>query len=232
MPVTLLDPHRVGFPDPQLAEEEPDGLLAVGGALNSDWLLTAYAMGIFPWFNDDHDEILWWSPAQRAVLQPGEMKVRRSLAKRIRNAGFNVKMDVDFAQVIKACAAIRAGSEGTWITPRMQSAYIDLHEAGFAHSVGVYQDEELVGGLYGISLGHMFFGESMFSRVSDASKVALYHLQRQLCAWNFSLIDCQMRNPHLSRLGVVEIPRAHFLDLLKDNDIAATRLAPWRFLDT
>lgn len=229
MTIPLLDPHKVGFPDPNTAQEEPDGLLAAGGALSVDWLLTAYAMGIFPWFNDDYDAILWWSPAQRAVLVPGQMKVSRSLAKRIRNGGMSVAVDQHFNAVIQACAGPRPKADGTWITPRMRSAYVDLFEAGFAHCVSVHQDNKLVGGLYGVSLGNLFFGESMFSHQPDASKIAFYFLQQQLQQWQFQLIDCQMMNPHLESLGVREMPRAEFLNILADNEITQTRIGPWRF---
>ena len=229
MQIPLLDPLKVGFPDPQFAQDEPDGLLAVGGDLTIDWLLTAYSMGIFPWFNDDAEEILWWSPAQRAVLLPGRMKVSRSLRKRIRNAGFRTRLDEDFASVIAACAGPRRDADGTWITPRMRAAYTDLFEAGFAHCVAVHANEKLVGGLYGVSLGTMFFGESMFALQPDASKVALYHLQRQLENWGFTLIDCQMMNPHLQSLGVTSMPREEFLRRLAENDVTQTRVGRWRF---
>ena len=229
MSIPYLDPHKVGFPDPAYAQDAPDGLLAVGGDLTIEWLLTAYAMGIFPWFNSDTEEILWWSPAQRAVLQPGAMKVSRSLTKRIRNAGFRVSLDEDFVSVIDACAGPRPNADGTWITPRMRSAYTDLFDAGFAHCVAVYQDDQLVGGLYGVSLGKLFFGESMFSHQPDASKVAFYRLQKQLLEWDFSLIDCQMMNPHLASLGVKELPREVFLQRLSENDLTCSRLGRWRF---
>ena len=227
--IPLLHPDRIDFPDPMLAMDEPDGLLAAGGDLTTDWLLTAYSMGIFPWYNDDNESILWWSPAERAVLVPGELKVSRSLAKRIKNAGFEVSMDQEFGRVVQLCSAPRRDSSGTWITPNMSLAYNQLHQSGFAHSVEVYLDDKLVGGLYGVSLGRMFFGESMFSTVADASKVALYHLQQQLCTWGFELIDCQLENPHLTRLGVTCIPRDEFLQRLSQNDMQHTRTGSWSF---
>ncbi len=227
--IPLLPAEPVGFPNPAYALTEPDGLVAAGGALTIEWLLEAYSSGIFPWFDSDDDHILWWSPSRRAVLEPGTMHVSRSLAKRIRNAGFEVTIDEAFAAVVAGCQAPREHGGGTWITPNMQRAYAELFEQGFAHSVEVWEDGNLCGGLYGVSLGAMFFGESMFSRAADASKVAFYHLQRQLADWQFALIDCQIMNPHLERLGVIEIPRAEFLQILARNAHRATRPGPWRF---
>ena len=216
--IPLLDKLPVQFPDPREAMAEPDGLLAAGGDLTPDWLITAYSHGIFPWFNDDAELIYWWSPRVRGVLVPGEMRVTRSFAKRLRNSSLQIRVDEHFAEVIKACArSPRPGQEGTWITPSMQNAYLELHRLGVAHCVEVWQDDLLVGGLYGIALGQMFFGESMFSRVSDASKVAFFHLQEQLAAANYALIDCQMMNPHLATLGVKEMDRDKFLLLLAEN---------------
>ena len=228
MPIPLLPAYPVGFPSPERALSEPDGLLAAGGVLTSEWLIEAYARGIFPWFDSDDEHILWWCPSERAVLQPGCMKVRKSLAKRIRNAGFHVTFDQCFTDVITACSEPRAGATGTWITPAMQQAYISLHEnTRLAHSVEVWQDDRLVGGLYGISLGQVFFGESMFSRVSDASQVGFYHLQRTLAEWDFLLIDCQLENQHLMRLGVETISRRRFLTSLAHNDLALTAPQRW-----
>tara|TARA_X000000950_G_scaffold183363_1_gene222172 strand:+ start:18139 stop:18909 length:771 start_codon:yes stop_codon:yes gene_type:complete len=228
--------EQIAFPHPKHALAEPDGLLAIGGALTPDWLLTAYANGIFPWFNDDTDIICWWSPGERGVLRPGGMHVSRSLRKRIRNAGFAVTFDKDFAGVIEHCRLTRLRATdsntntatGTWITPAMQRAYNELHSLGVAHSVEVWQDSKLVGGLYGLSLGKMFFGESMFALQPDASKIAFFNLQQCLTDWSFTLIDCQMMNPHLQSLGVSPMPRGEFLQLLYANRSAPTLRGSWQ----
>ena len=234
------------LPDPEFALEEPDGLLAAGGSLSVRWLLAAYAHGIFPWFDSDDEHILWWSPSQRAVMRPGDMRVSRSLAKRIRNAGFTLTMDQAFDDVVYRCSKPRRDTSGTWITPRMRDAYHALFVQGYAHSVEVWQDAErteeeleegeqreaqrqLVGGLYGVSIGAVFCGESMFSAVKDASKVAFYTLQKQLEAWQFALIDCQIIKPHLASLGVTEMPRAEFLTELEHAVQQPTRRGRWRF---
>lgn len=197
------------FPPVETALREPNGLLAMGGDLSPARLLDAYRHGIFPWFNPG-DPILWWSPDPRMVLVPGEMRVTRSLAKRLRNAGFEVRVDTAFAEVMRACAAPREGEPGTWISPAMVAAYSRLFDAGYAHSVETWHDGRLVGGLYGVAIGRMFYGESMFSREPDASKVALVRLARQLQQWGFGLIDCQMETPHLVSLGARTMPRAAF----------------------
>ncbi len=214
------------FPDPRYAGRE--GLVAVGGDLSPERLLSAYGHGIFPWFDDDRGPVLWWSPDPRAVLTPAGMKVSRSLGKRLRRGDYMVTMDTDFRAVVEGCAAPRKGG-GTWITPAMQSAYLQLSELGFAHSVEAWRDGALVGGLYGVSLGRMFFGESMFSRCPDASKVALACLSRQLTSWDFELIDCQIINAHLESLGARPMRRGEFLDRLTRNRRLSTRRDPWRF---
>ena len=214
------------FPDPCHASRE--GLVAIGGDLSPERLLSAYGHGIFPWFDDDHGPVLWWSPDPRAVLAPTELKISRSLRKRLRRRDYSVTMDTDFAAVVEGCAAPRSGG-GTWITPAMRSAYVVLAELGFAHSVETWYDGNLVGGLYGVSLGRMFFGESMFSKRSDASKVALAHLARQLTAWEFELIDCQIINDHLQSLGARPMARGEFLDRLARNLRISTRRRRWRF---
>ena len=201
------------FPPLDKAMREPNGLLAAGGELSPAWLLAAYSRGAFPWF-DRSDPILWWSPDPRMVLYPDRVRIRRSLAKRLRRGDFEVRFDTDFRSVIGACAAPREPGGGTWIHPEMQSAYWRLHELGFAHSVETYQHGTLVGGLYGIALGRVFFGESMFSNVSDASKVALAHLARYLEKQGFAVIDCQMTTNHLAFMGAVEIPRQRFAAIL------------------
>lgn len=222
-----LPPQPVAFPAPEQAWERPDGLLAAGGDLTCEWLLEAYARGIFPWFDDDSGPVLWWSPSERGVLIPGTMKVSRSLRKKLRQDNLRIGFDQAFPQVIAACAETRSTRVGTWITPSMQAAYIAVHEAGFAHSVEVFEDEKLVGGLYGLSLGSMFFGESMFSISNDASKIAFYHLSQRLAEWRFDLIDCQLMNPHLESLGVRPMARAEFLARLRENDLSRTRLGSW-----
>jgi len=203
------------FPDPALAETEPNGLLAVGGDLSPQRLRNAYRLGIFPWFSAGQP-ILWWSPDPRLVLFPDRLRISRSLRKTLRRGAFTVSLDRAFGAVIRACAAPRADADGTWIVPEMARAYQRLHSLGLAHSAEVWRDGELVGGLYGVAIGRAFFGESMFSRASDASKVALAHLVRCSAAWGFALIDCQVYTPHLASLGAVEIPRAEFLQRLAD----------------
>ncbi len=225
--IHLLDPQRPGFPPPAQALRDPNGLLAVGGDLTSRWLLAAYRSGVFPWYDDDRGPVLWWSPDPRAVLFPADLRVSRRLARTLRNGPFHVTFDTAFNQVVRGCAAPRSGSTGTWITPRMQRAYQRLHRSGFAHSCEVWQADELVGGLYGVSLGAMFFGESMFFRVTDASKVALVTLLRTIDRWGFTLLDCQVMNPHLESLGAREIPREQFLELLGAALEQPTRQGPW-----
>ncbi len=215
------------FPDPNLASAE--GLLAYGGDVGAERLIDAYSNGIFPWFNDDDEPVLWWSPDPRAVLAPGDLHVSRSLAKRLRSGRFQVTVDEAFADVTKACAQPRKSSPGTWITPSMRAGYLALHEMGLAHSVETWRDGALAGGLYGVSLGRMFFGESMFAREPDASKVALAHLAHQLEAWDFTLIDCQLPNEHLATLGAREMPRRDFLALVRANNAEATRRGRWTF---
>ena len=187
-----LDPYRseAPFPDVELAEREPDGLLAVGGDLEPARLINAYHRGIFPWYSKGQP-ILWWAPDPRTVLFPERLKVSRSLRKTLRKGWFEVSVDQAFADVVEACGAPRKGEDGTWILPDMMRAYLRLHRGGWAHSVEVWQADRLVGGLYGVALGQVFFGESMFSRVSDASKVALTHLADRLQAWGYRLVDCQ-----------------------------------------
>lgn len=198
------------FPAVNRALAEPNGLLAAGGTLDRERLVEAYRHGIFPWFNEG-EPVLWWSPDPRMVLLPAEIRVTRSLAKAMRNRNYSVRADSAFREVMNACAAPRDGRAGTWINADMISAYCDLHNAGIAHSIEIWVDDALAGGLYGVALGHMFYGESMFTRVPDASKIALVHLARQLQRWNFGMIDCQMRTDHLARMGAREMPRADFV---------------------
>ena len=215
------------FPDPNRAT--PDGLVAYGTDLTPDLLIDAYSHGIFPWFDDDSEPVLWWSPDPRAVMTPAGMHISRNLAKRIRSGDFEVTADSAFAEVTAACAEPRANSSATWITRKMRDGYHRLHHLGLAHSVETWRGGELVGGLYGVSLGRMFFGESMFSRVSDASKVALARLAAQLESWQFTLIDCQLPTPHLASLGAREMPRRTFLELVAENRRRPDLRGRWSF---
>ncbi len=216
MPIPLLlhpDDEVTPFPDIGLALKDPDGLLAVGGKLSTKRLLNAYRQGIFPWYSDDQP-VLWWSPNPRLVLFPDKLHISRSLAKLIRRQVFDISFDQAFDRVIEACAASRRDQEGTWITAEMKTAYQALHQQGVAHSVEAWQNGELVGGLYGLGIGRAFFGESMFTRVSNASKVAFAALVRRLRRHQYQLIDCQVTTGHLLSLGAEEIPRARFAELL------------------
>jgi len=203
-----------GFPPDERALHEPNGLLAAGGDLSPAWLLAAYRRGIFPWFSEG-EPILWWTPDPRLVLVPDELHVSHSLRKTLRRRRFEVKADTAFADVLLACAAPRAGGPGTWITPGMRAAYLRMHELGWAHSVECWVDGRLVGGLYGMAIGRVFFGESMFARETDASKVALAHLARLLAERGYGMIDCQMTTAHLLSLGAREVPRARFTAALR-----------------
>jgi leucyl/phenylalanyl-tRNA--protein transferase len=197
------------FPPIEQALREPEGLLAAGADLSPARLLDAYSHGIFPWFNAG-DPVLWWSPDPRMVLFPAELKVSRSLRKTLKKDLYEIRTDTAFRRVMESCAAPRQGQSGTWISPYMIAAYCRLHELGHVHSVEAWSGGELVGGLYGVAIGRVFFGESMFARAPDASKIALVHLTRQLQRWGFGMIDCQMSTPHLASLGAREIPRAEF----------------------
>jgi leucyl/phenylalanyl-tRNA--protein transferase len=219
------------FPPVDTALKDPNGLLAIGGDLSVERLLDAYRHGIFPWFNPG-EPILWWSPDPRMVLIPGEVRVTRSLAKRLRNAGFVVTLDTAFVPVMHGCAAPRTADRhgiaaGTWITPMMVAAYARLADAGYAHSVEVWLGDELVGGLYGVAIGKMFYGESMFSRVPDASKVALVTLSRTLAGWGFGLIDCQMETAHLVSMGGQVMARAAFCERVAELVNLPHRSGPW-----
>ncbi len=196
------------------ALREPDGLLAIGGDLSIERLLAAYRRGIFPWYSGDQP-ILWWSPDPRSVLVPEKLKISRSLRKTLKKKSFRISLDEAFAEVIQECSRPRKYESGTWITEEMMQAYIRLHEAGHAHSVECWQGDRLVGGLYGLAQGNVFFGESMFAHVSDASKIAFVHLVRQLQRWGFDLIDCQIQSEHLDRFGAENIPRNVFIHSLE-----------------
>ncbi len=213
MPLPLLDDDAPRFPPPEQALTEPDGLLAVGGRLDAATLLTAYRLGVFPWY-EAGQPILWWSPSERATLTPGEAHVSRSMRKLMARSEFHVTTNQAFETVIHACAGPREGARGTWITPAMQEGYCALHRRGHAHSLEVWRDDRLAGGLYGVQIGAAFCGESMFSRVSNASKLGFIALSTTLARRGFQLIDCQIPNPHLSSLGVGAQPRRIFLERL------------------
>ncbi len=216
------------FPSVQLALSEPNGLLAVGGDLSPERLIAAYRQGIFPWYNEDQP-ILWWSPNPRAVLFPEALNISRSLRKVIRQKRFDITFDQDFEGVITACAEPRPYEQETWISPEIFEAYVTLHRLGYGHSVEAWQEGRLVGGLYGIAIGQVFFGESMFSRESNASKVAFVHLSRQLQRWHYRAIDCQVSSEHLHSLGAIDIPRVDFLSLLKHHTNLHGKTLPWQF---
>jgi len=216
------------FPPLDSALREPNGLLAAGGDLSPQRLIDAYSRGIFPWFNPG-EPVLWWSPNPRMVLFPNELKVSRSLRKTLKRHTYEVRADTAFRQVMEACAAPRDGHSGTWITPAMIAAYTELHRQSLAHSVETWMDDQLVGGLYGVSLGRMFYGESMFSLATDASKIAFVHLVRQLERWGFGMIDCQMKTAHLASLGAREIPRAEFSQKLSELVNFPGINGAWRF---
>lgn len=216
------------FPPVEHALHKPNGLLAAGGDLTPARLLDAYRHGIFPWFSAD-DPILWWSPDPRMVLFPAEFRISHSLRRTLLNGVYEVRTDTAFEQVMRQCAVPRAGQNGSWIHKEMITAYTALHRMGYAHSVEAWTDGELAGGLYGIAIGRMFYGESMFSRRSDASKVALAHLAAQLLHWNFGMIDCQMSTTHLASLGAREIPRTEFIQRLQELIHYPDIASPWHF---
>ena len=228
MPVFRIPADHV-FPDPNLAD--PSGLLGVGGDLDPARVLLAYHLGIFPWFSEG-DPYYWWSPDPRVVLDPQTLKVPRSLGKRIRQGRFHVTLDRAFAQVIGHCAAVsRPGQPGTWITPEMERTYLAMHRAGYAHSVEAWEGEALVGGLYGVAVGHLFAGESMFALASDASKVAFVHFVRQWQRWGGQWIDCQMHTDHLARFGAFEVSRHDYLAQLAVLRSQPMRIGTWSFDD-
>ncbi len=229
MPVYQLDKELV-FPHPSLAEE--DGLLAVGGDLSTERLLLAYANGIFPWY-DEGWPIMWWAPDPRMVLFPEKLKISKSLKQTLRNKKFTVTFDAHFKDVIEACSKVpRSGQNGTWIVREMKQAYIRLHEKGYAHSVEIFKDGLLAGGLYGVSLGRIFFGESMFHIERDASKVALFYLVERLKKWEFMLIDAQQDTPHMRKLGGETIPGRRFLEILKQSLQYPTIIGNWDNTET
>jgi len=221
------DPNQP-FPPAHLAMREPNGLLAIGGDLSVTRLIRAYSAGIFPWYNPD-EPILWWSPDPRAVLSPDALKISRSLGKSVRREDYAVTLDRAFDNVLDACAEPRGSGGGTWLGTDMRRAYGRLHQLGYAHSVEVWRHGELIGGLYGVAIGRAFFGESMFSRESDGSKIGMVWLCRQLHGWGFGLIDCQVASAHLRSLGAVDLSRERFLQRLKAAISLPGRTGHWRF---
>lgn len=224
--IDWLNDSTPTFPPLETAMREPNGLLAAGGRLEPAWLLAAYRQGIFPWYSAG-DPILWWSPDPRMVLLPASFKLSRSLRRTLRRGEFEVRCDTAFAAVMSACAAPREAGAGTWITPQMHAAYCRMHELGWAHSVEAWVGDELLGGLYGMAIGRVFFGESMFARRTDASKVALAHLVRDLERRDFRVIDCQMKTSHLASLGAHEIARSDFVALLEQHAVAGPEPGRW-----
>lgn len=225
-----LDPNdpQAPFPPVELALHDPDGLLALGGDLSPERLLRAYRQGIFPWYSAGQP-ILWWSPDPRMTLRPAELKLSRSLRKTLRKGLFSITLDKAFDAVTEGCAEPRNDGRGTWLSSEMRRAYGHLHSLGYAHSVEAWQDDQLVGGLYGVALGQVFFGESMFARVTDASKVAFVHLVHQLARWNFELIDCQVHTNHLASLGATAMSRRAFTKQLDLLATAPNHTGPWQF---
>ncbi|MCR9289006.1 MAG: leucyl/phenylalanyl-tRNA--protein transferase [Bacteroidetes bacterium] len=227
MPVYYLNDEYIAFPNPELTSEE--GILAVGGDYTPDWILLAYQHGIFPWSNPN-DPILWWCPDPRFVLFPEELKVSKSMRPFFNQRKFEVTFDTCFEEVMRNCMEFsRRGQKGTWISEPMIQGYLEVHNLGFAHSVEVWKEDELVGGLYGIALGNVFFGESMFSKASNASKFGFIKLVRFLQKNDFQLIDCQQETKHLASLGARSIPRKRFLQTLKDNDLMKTLRGKWKY---
>jgi len=225
MPVYQLT-NNILFPPAEITDH-PDGLLAVGGDLRPERILLAYRKGIFPWYSEG-GPILWWSPEPRLILEPDRLHISKSLAKILKKGTFQVSFDTAFHRVIQFCALVaRKEGEGTWITLEMREAYCKLHEMGYAHSVEIWIDKRLAGGLYGLSLGRVFFGESMFSRISNASKIAIVYLVKLMKKWEFEFIDCQISTEHLIRLGAREIPRNEFLLRLDEALQFPTKRGPW-----
>jgi len=225
--ILWLDPKSNQFPPITRALDDPNGLLAAGGDLSPERLIAAYRQGIFPWYSQG-EPILWWSPDPRCALPPEQIHISRSLRKSIRNTEFEITFDNAFSRVIQACAAPRSYSDETWISTPMQTAYTELHRRGYAHSVELWQNGELTGGLYGIAMGRLFFGESMFSRTTNASKIAFVFFARQLEKWGYALIDCQIENDHLVSLGASSIPRDEFKRYL-DQNLEAELSHRWHF---
>lgn len=238
MKLPWLDPQVIEFPDTSQAMREPNGLLCAGGDLSSAWLLKAYKHGIFPWFNEG-DPILWWTPSPRMVIYPHQFHLSRSLRKTLKKGGYQVTINTDFKAVIDACANcnrgdVDVGEPATWITSKMTASYLQLHLDGHAQSIEVWRDGKLCGGLYGIAIGRIFFGESMFSQMTDGSKIAIAHLVEHLKKWKYKLIDCQVHNNHLNSLGAIEIDRLSFEQIIHQNAFGVDTtiaLPEWRAQD-
>ena len=225
MPVYALNSDSPGFPDPMRSDR--NGLLAIGGKLDPDWLIEAYAVGVFPWFNES-DPIMWWSPNPRSVVYPGDVKISKSMKTYMSNGSFKLRIDTSFDNVISQCKTVyRKDQEGTWITEDVKKAFIEMHRIGLAHSFETWQNGKLVGGLYGISLGTFFFGESMFSTLPNASKFAFISLSEILRKNHFELIDCQIPNPHLKSMGCFEMKKKEYLKILWKNDLEKTIQGNW-----
>jgi leucyl/phenylalanyl-tRNA--protein transferase len=228
MPVYALNPDYPGFPDPLRSDR--NGLLAVGGKLDPVWLIEAYSVGVFPWFNES-DPIMWWSPNPRSVVYPGEVKISKSMKQLLNNGRFALRIDSSFENVIQQCRSIkRKDQDDTWITEEVKKAFIEMHRIGLAHSFETWHNGLLVGGLYGISLGTIFFGESMFSTVPNASKFAFIYLSEILKRNNFDLIDCQIPNPHLASMGCFNMIKKEYLNILWKNDPEKTIIGNWNEL--
>jgi leucyl/phenylalanyl-tRNA--protein transferase len=224
LPELTADPEF--FPDPQQALTDPDGLLALGGDLSASRLIHAYRLGIFPWFNEG-DPLLWWSPSVRAIFAPKTLQLSRTLKKTLKKHNFSFSCNQQFSEVMQLCAQTRLNTTGTWIQPSMQQAYGELHRLGVANSIEVWLDNQLVGGCYGLQIGHLFCGESMFNLVPNAAKLALVALQHQLSQYTDGLIDCQMPNPFLMQLGAQPLPRSEYLSLLAERRDAPLPATMW-----
>lgn len=229
--IPWLDESDIQFPPIEFALDEPNGLLCAGGDLSIHTLLQAYSSGIFPWYSDP-DPILWWSPSPRSIIKPNEIHISKSMKKLLKKRPFSISCDKAFIDVMHYCAEPRNYTDETWITEDMVNAYCKLHNAGYAHSIEVWQEEELVGGLYGVALGCVFFGESMFSNISNASKIGFIQLSQALEYCGFELIDCQVSSAHLDSLGAHEVDRTEFKSLLKALINKKPNGSPWDMLNT
>lgn len=224
----LLDPNDLSFPPVNLALKDPDGLLAIGGDLSSDRIINAYSQGIFPWYSKG-EPLMWWSPNPRSIIYIKDFKPSKSLKKLARKGNFRTSLDESFEQVIRACSAVpRQHQDGTWITEEMIQAYCQLHQQGIAHSCECWLGTELVGGLYGLAIGQVFFGESMFSKQSNTSKLAFSYFVEQLSGWHYKLIDCQVESEHMNSLGAVNIKRESFVQLLNSYSSFTPAVQAWR----